>query len=148
MKFYSDVTNQLYDTMEQLKEEESIFLAAEEDVKPEPEQAVQQGPTRKQLAAEVEAAENRVREAQANMEVARQSAKELSQKYLQELNAIMDPAKEELKAAQEAHYTAVNKFNSAYGPYTTTYTGARAADEFARVLNSLSSLPGLFGFRF
>lgn len=147
MKFYSEVTNQLYDTMEQLKEEESIFLA-NDVAQPEPEQPAQQEPTRKQLAAEVEAAENRVREAQANMEVAKQSAKELSQKYLQELDAIMNPAKEELKAAQEAHYTAVHKFNAAYGPYTTTYTGARAADEFARVLSSLSSLPGLFGFRF
>lgn len=147
MKFYSDVTKQLYETMEQLQEAENIFLSSDV-AQPETEKSVHQGPTKKQLASEVEAAENRVREAHANMEVAKQSAKELSQKYLQELDEIMNPAREELKAAQEAHYTAVHKFNAAYGPYTTTYTGARAADEFARVLNSLSSLPGLFGFRF
>lgn len=150
MKFYSEVTKQLYDTQDQLVEAELKFnnqnvnkrmAKAEKLVKNE------ELPTKKQLAAEVEAAEQKVSEAKANMELAKQRAQELSKKYLEEIDAIIEPAKQQLKDAQKARYDAIQRFNEAYGAYTTTYTGARAADEFARAVADMTSFfPGLFRF--
>lgn len=152
MKYYSEVTKNLYDTMEQLEAAESSITdckvkkrAAKMEnnvVKSEPKI-----PTKKQLASDVEAAEAKVQEAQANMELAKQKAQDLSKKYLEEIDAIMEPAKQMLKDAQKARYDAIQKFNDAYGAYTTTYTGARAADEFARAVADITSFfPRLFRF--
>ena len=99
------------------------------------------------MATEVELADQKVSEAKANMELARQKAQELSKKYLEEIDAILEPAKKELTNAQKARYDAIQRFNDAYGPYSTTYTGARAADEFARAVADISTFfPGLFRF--
>lgn len=153
MKFYSEVTKQLYDTQDQLVEAELKFnnqnvnkrmAKAEKLVKNEEAPKL---PTKKQLAAEVEAAEQKVSEAKANMELAKQRAQELSKKYLEEIDAIMEPAKQQLKDAQKARYDAIQRFNEAYGAYTTTYTGARAADEFAHAVADMATFfPGLFRF--
>ena len=151
MKFYSEVTKQLYDT-------EAELMAAESQVKCKPikrmakleqssgEQPAQI-PTKKQLAAKVEAAEAGVNEARANLELARQQAQELSKKYLEDIDAIMNPAKQKLQDAQKTRYNAIRAFNDAYGPYTATYTGEKAADEFARAVSDMTSFfPGLFRF--
>lgn len=152
MKFYSEVTRQLYDTQEQLVEAERVFngqninkrMAKSDKTSKNEETKI---PTKKQLAAEVEAAEVKVNEAKANMELAKQRAQEVSKKYLEELDAIMEPAKQQLKDAQKARYDAIQRFNDMYGAYTTTYTGAKAADEFARAVADISNFfPGLFRF--
>lgn len=152
MKFYSEVTRQLYDTQEQLVEAERAFngqnvnkrMAKADKILKNEEMKL---PSKKQLAAEVEAAEAKVSEAKANMELAKQKAQEVSKKYLEELDAIMEPAKQQLKDAQKARYDAIQRFNEAYGAYTTTYTGARAADEFAHAVADMATFfPGLFRF--
>ena len=106
MKFYSEVTKQLYDTQEQLVEAERAFnnqnvnkrMAKCDKLLKNEEMKI---PSKKQLAAEVEAAETKVSEAKANMELAKQKAQEVSKKYLEELDAIMEPAKQQLKDAQK-----------------------------------------------
>lgn len=152
MKFYSDVTMKLYDTQEQLEADERKFnsqnlnkrMAKADKLEKNDEVKL---PSKKQLAAEVEAAESKVNEAQANLELAKQRAQGLSKKYLEELDGIMEPAKQQLKDAQRARYEAIQRFNEAYGAYQTTYTGARAADEFARAVSDLTTFfPGLFRF--
>lgn len=150
MKFYSEVTKELYDTPEQLAAAELKFNnqnVAKRMVKPAKNEKNPEVPSKKQLATEVELADQKVSEAKANMELARQKAQELSKKYLEEIDAILEPAKKELTNAQKARYDAIQRFNDAYGPYSTTYTGARAADEFARAVADISTFfPGLFRF--
>ena len=150
MKFYSEVTKELYDTPEQLAAAELKFNTqnvAKRMVKSAKNEKNPEVPSKKQLATEVELADQKVSEAKANMELARQKAQELSKKYLEEIDAILEPAKKELTNAQKARYDAIQRFNDAYGPYSTTYTGARAADEFARAVADISTFfPGLFRF--
>lgn len=150
MKFYSEVTKELYDTPEQLAAAELKFNTqnvAKRMVKSTKNEKTPEVPSKKQLATEVEIADQKVSEAKANMELARQKAQELSKKYLEEIDAILEPAKKELTNAQKARYDAIQRFNDAYGPYSTTYTGARAADEFARAVADISTFfPGLFRF--
>lgn len=152
MKFYSEVTRQLYDSQEQLVEAERAFnsqnvnkrMAKSDKLLKNEEMKI---PSKKQLAAEVEAAETKVSEAKANMELAKQKAQEVSKRYLEEIDAIMEPAKQQLKDAQKARYDAIQRFNETYGAYTTTYTGARAADEFAHAVADMATFfPGLFRF--
>jgi len=152
MKFYSEVTKQLYDSQEQLVEAERAFssqnvnkrMAKSDKLLKNEEMKI---PSKKQLAAEVEAAETKVSEAKANMELAKQKAQEVSKRYLEEIDAIMEPAKQQLKDAQKARYDAIQRFNETYGAYTTTYTGARAADEFAHAVADMATFfPGLFRF--
>lgn len=150
MKFYSEKTKQLYETPEELMEAEAKLpeektvnkrMAKMQNV--EKDTKVQL-PSKKQLAAAVEAAETKVSEAKANMELSKKRAQELSNKYLQELDSIMEPAKKLLADAQKERYEAIQRFNEAYGAYQTTYTGARAADEFARAISELTNFfPGL-----
>ena len=148
MKYYSEKTNQLYTTPELLADAERKWDA--QNVNKRMAKAVKDEvkvPSKKELAANVEAAEVKVNEARANMELAKQKAQELSKKYLEELDAIMEPAKQQLKDAQKVRYEAIQQFNDAYGVYTTSYTGARAADEFARALSEITSFfPGIFRF--
>lgn len=147
MRYYSDMTKQLYDTPEQLAEAEKA--AGTQPVKrmakaPQDEPQV---PTKKELASAVEAAEAKVAEARANLELAKQKAEDMSKKFLEELDGILEPAKQQLKDAQQARYEAIRRFNDAYGVYTTSYTGARAADEFARSVADMTSFfPRLFRF--
>lgn len=153
MKFYSEVTKELYDTPEQLADAENKFKSqhankprtAKSDKMPKNEEM--KSPSKKELAAAVEAAETKVSEAKANMELAKQKAQEVSKRYLEEIDAIMEPAKQQLKDAQKARYDAIQRFNETYGAYTTTYTGARAADEFAHAVADMATFfPGLFRF--
>lgn len=151
MKFYSEVTKQLYDTQEQLVEAERQVackpvkrMAKINDVEKKEDAKL---PTKKQLAAEVEAAEIKVDEAKANLELAKQRAQEISKKYLEEIDSIMEPAKQQLKDAQRARYEAIQRFNENFGAYQKTYTGSQAADEFARAVADMSTFfPSLFRF--
>jgi len=151
MKFYSELTKEIYDTEKQLQDAERKFVKEtnKNDIrmaKAEKDAPVNKVPTKKQLAANVEKAEEAVNEAQANLRLANQKAQELSKKYLAEIDSIVEPAKKQLKDAQQARYDAIRKFNEAYGAYTTTYTGTRAADEFARAVADMQSFFPLFRF--
>ncbi len=145
MKYYSEKTKQIYDSPELLAEAERKFSEQSAKrmakvVKEEPKI-----PTKKELAAAVEDAEVKVNEARANLELAKQKAQELSKKYLEDIDAIMEPAKQQVRDAQKVRYEAIQKFNDSYGVYTTTYTGAKAADEFARAISEITSFfPGIF----
>lgn len=142
MKFYSEKLDQLFDTLEELQSAESVnskkkskkVVVEEPVVEKQPEI-----PTKKQLAAAVEAADEAVKEAYANYETAKAHAEELSKKYLAEVNAILDPAEKAVKEAEQKRYEAIRNFNNSYGAYQVTYTGARAADELVKAINSLNS---------
>lgn len=147
MKFYSEVTKQLYDTQEQLVEAERKATCKKEPIKRMVKPEEPKVPSKKQLATDVEVAEAKVDEAKANLELAKQRAQEISKKYLEEIDALMEPAKQQLKDAQRARYEAIQRFNETYGAYQKTYTGTQAADEFARAVADMSTFfPGLFRF--
>lgn len=140
MKYFSDVTGKTYETVEELELDEASTLAEEEAVPEEPvEEVVEEKPTRKQLAAEVEAADEWVREANVNLEVANKKVEELYQEYLNRAEEIIGPAKKAVKEAHQAKYAAIERFNREFGAYQVTYTGARAADEVLRAMNELNT---------
>ena len=142
MKFYSEKLDALFDTLEQLEAEELALTkkpsrkkaAVKAEVKPEQPAT----PTRKELAAEVELADDKVKEAYAAYEAAKLKAEELSKKYLEEINAIIEPAEKAIKVAEQKRYEAIQNFNKNFGAYQVTYTGAKAADELVKALNNIN----------
>ena len=69
-------------------------------------------------------------------DVAKGKVQELSAKYLSEVDAIMKEANDAVAKAEREKYEAIKAFNDRYGAYKTTYTGARAAEEFKRAMRT------------
>ena len=142
MKFYSEKLDQLFDTQEALLEAEQATKSKTKKSKKEEvakAEAQNEVPTKKQLAAEVDAAEEAVKEAYANYEAAKVKAEELAKAYLEEHNRIMSPAEAAVKEAEKKRYEAIRKFNDSFGAYQVTYTGAKAADEMMKAISGINS---------
>lgn len=140
MKFYSEKLDKMFDSMDDLiaaetpKKKKAAKVTPVEETPTEP--AV---PTRRELAAEVEAMDSKVKEAYAEYDAAKAKVEELSKKYLAEVNAILEPAQKAVKDAEKNRYDAIRKFNDSYGAYQVTYTGARAADEMMKAISNINS---------
>lgn len=150
MKFYSEKLDKLFDSAEELAQAEQMTKSATKKKKTAKvdeavindvitEQTQPEVPTRKQLAAEVEAADEALKEAYANYDAAKLKTEELSRKYLEEVNAILDPAQSAVKNAEKKRYEAIRNFNDSFGAYQVTYTGAKAADEMMKAISNINS---------
>lgn len=150
MKYFSEKLNRVFDTEKELKAEEAKLDSTQEtsnnedsrlkDVEKVKENSVSKAPSKKQLAAAVEDAETALKEAHANYDVAKQKVEELSKKYLEEVDAILNPAKDAVKKAEQNRYEAIRKFNESYGAYQVTYTGERAAQEMLRTIHDIDKI--------
>ena len=142
MKYYSEKLNKVFNTAKELKAAEAAAVDTPvEDTKApvEEHQTESKIPTKKQLATEVEVAEEALKKAYSDYELAKKQVEELSKKYLEETNKILEPAKKVVKDAEQAKYDAINRFNTLFGPYQVIYTGSRAADEMLKAINDINA---------
>ena len=147
MKYYSEILNEFFDSESALKEAESLVECTCDncdDDMCERTAEVEKTPTKKQLAANVERADKALESAKSDYEAARVKVEELSKKYLEEVDAILCPAKSAVEKAQQEKYDAIKEFNKTYGVYRTFYTGDRAAREFTSALKDLNAIQKLF----
>lgn len=148
MKYYSEKLDKVFDTPEALEEAESAICTCnnvDDNFKNEKlgdteTKDLNKIPSKKQLAADVDEADAKVKDAHAEYEVAKKQIEELSKTYLESVDAILTPAKEAVKKAEEERYAAIRKFNSYYGAYQTVLTGDRAAKEMIRAINEINSI--------
>lgn len=148
MKYFSDVTKEVYETPEALEAAEAAAIHASKDVDDDPSEIVEdmhlevpeetKKPTKKQLAADVEEAEKALAEANSNLAIAEKEVEKLSREYLKACEDILGPAKQRVQEAQRAKYDAISRFNQEYGAYQVMYTGSRAADEMIRAINEMN----------
>lgn len=143
MKFYSEKLDEMFNTPEELLHAEETTTKKkkrklENTTKCEATSEESQ-PTRKQLAAAVETADEAVKAAYVDYETAKAKVEELSKQYLEQVEAILDPAKKAITAAEQRRYQAIKKFNETFGAYQVTYTGTKAADELFKALTSLNT---------
>ena len=124
MKYYSEKLNEVFDTPEALEAAENAVkksckhksctktdvnnLNNKCDCKDASKNV--EGPTKKQLAANVDEAEEKLKAAYAEYEVAKKQIEELSKTYLESVEAILTPAKEAVKKAEQERYAAIRKF--------------------------------------
>ena len=148
MKYYSEKLDKVFDTPEALEEAESAVCTCNkvddnfknEKLADTEKKDLDKIPSKKQLAADVDDADARVKDAYAEYEVAKKQIEELSKTYLESVDAILTPAKEAVKKAEEERYEAIRKFNNYYGAYQTVLTGDRAAKEMIRAINEINSI--------
>lgn len=105
----------------------------------ETKEVVTEQPTRKQLAVNVDKAVEALDEAYAQYNQAKLKADELTEQYKNDLAAILDPAKEAVKKAEQEKYDAICEFNKSYGAYTRVYTGAVAHNEFLKAIDEIQN---------
>jgi hypothetical protein len=123
MKFYSEELKQFFETEEQcLAEEEKARVAAEE-----------KKVTKAKLAKAVEDTEKDLDEAYAGLKIAEEKVAELQKEYDAKVDAIMTPAHDRIKECAKARAEAIKQFNDKFGVYTTTYSGNKALNEFAKI---------------
>ena len=140
MKFYSEKLDMMFDSVEELQKAESTKSKKRKTVAEDSkENSSDVTPTKKQLASEVEAADEALKEAYSNYDSAKTKVQDLSKKYLTEVNEILEPAKKAVKEAEQKRYDAIRKFNDTYGAYQVTYTGAKAADEMVKAICNINN---------
>lgn len=145
MKYYSEKLDKMFDTPEALQEAETAkSVKKKRGITVDMNESAPAVPTRKELATAVEAADEAVKDAYAKYETAKVKAEELSKKYLEEVEAILEPARKTVREAEQKRYEAIRKFNDSFGAYQVTYNGARAADELMKAINNINAKTNLF----
>ena len=129
MKYYSEILKKVFDTPEALNDAEADSKRAE----------VEKEETRKAMAIRIEKAQEEVEKAYQAYEHSLENA----QKILDESNAkvekLLKCAKSNIEEAEYRKLEAIKKFNSKFGPYTTTYTGDKAKIEFDKLVSRLDN---------
>jgi len=137
MKYYSDLTKKIYESEKELCEAEDRMKADEAEKE---KKAAIVSNEKKQLAKAVEDAEKELDEAYKELDAAREQARLLQKETIKKMEDLVHPVEEKVKSLQAKKFDAVHAFNVKYGPFTTTITGAKAAEEMTRVWRAFDKL--------
>ena len=78
--------------------------------------------------------------AEEELEKANKQAEEIFSKAYEDALALIKPAKDKVEDCQKAKYQAIKEFNKVYGPYSVSYTGEKAYNEWKRSFERLDSI--------
>lgn len=136
MKYLSEVLNKVFDSEEELKEAEA--KAAEEKEKEAAEKALV-SKEKKEYANAIQKVDEEVAKKQEAFLDARKQAQKILSDAQAEANKIVRAASKELSEAQEKRFEALKAFNEKFGPYSISYTGEKAYNEFKKTLDWFNS---------
>lgn len=136
MKFYSDELKRFFDT-------EAACLSAEETAKKEAEE---KNVTKAKLAKNIEDADKAIDEAYAELDRAKEAVQELQKEYDAKVDAILNPARENLQKCLTNRRDAIRAFNDKFGVYTTTYRGNDAVNEWIKTNNLIDKIFNRFWY--
>lgn len=137
MKFYSEKLEKFFDTEKECADAELNFEKEEKEKK---DLAEVKSNERKQYAKLIEEADKMLDEEYSKYEDVKKKIVELKKKCDEECEKLLVDAKKELKQAQDKKFSAVQKFNEKFGPYTISYTGDKALKEMRRHLDTNGDL--------
>lgn len=123
MKFYSEKLNKMFDSEKELVAEEKIF---------DDKNLIKEN-TKKELSNRIEAAECAVDAAHKNYDAVRQEAAKLMEESNQQIQNMLNKAKERITQAEKERTDAIVAFNQQFGTYRANYTGERAKRESERI---------------
>lgn len=145
MKFMSELTSKVYDTLEECEEADKAYVeeqkAAEERAKQlEAEENAKKAALtkiKKELADAVTDADNNLNKALEDYDSARNTAAEMLEKSNKEVSELLNEAKKNVEAARKAKQQALLEFNRKFGPFKVSYTGEKAKQEYQRMRKEL-----------
>ena len=148
MRIYSDILKQFYPDVkacEKAEAEYAIKKAAEEAKFEADKKALEEkvaaekaaiSKKKKEMADAIELAQEEYAAACKVYDVARKQASDILKKAREEADSVLSVAAKEVEKASEKKMTAVRDFNKSFGVYKTTLTGAKAVEEYNRVVNN------------
>ncbi len=147
MRYFSDLTKKYYDTEkdcikaeeEYNKEQERVTNALKKATLEKEKKDKEIQLKKKELAKAIEDAEQEVTEANNVYDAAKEKAREIYAEAKKKADELLDVASAKVKDAEEKKYKAVAEFNRNFGPYTTTITGAKAAELYNNTIKSLNN---------
>ena len=146
MKYFSELTNKQYNTPEECLEAEREYKKEQKRLSDEIARAVAEKKakeealqaSKKELAKHIEEATKEVDEATAIYDAAKEKATSILNEANKKANDILSAASVKVKEAEQKRYEAIAAFNKKFGPYTTTLTGAQAANAYKKSLKSIN----------
>lgn len=144
MKYYSDITEKVYNTEEELKAAEKEVLdkkeQEEKNKKALAEKNTAVSAKKKELSTEIRKQEDAINEAYKELEEARKKANEILAEARKRANAVVKTASDKLDEETQKRRDLITSWNKEFGPYTVTYTGERAEEEYRRTLHRIKSM--------
>lgn len=139
MKYFSEKLNKTFDSEKEcLKAEQEYEKVQQQLVADQEKKANEISKRKKELSKVIEEAEDKLAEANKLYEIAQEKAAKILEESNKQVKEIMDVAEASVKNAEEAKFNAILNFNKEFGPYSISYTGAKAADEFNRSMKKFN----------
>ena len=143
MKYYSEVLHKTFDTEKELLAAEKEELKKQEEEKAE---LTKISNDKKAMAKKVEEADEKLQEAYANYDLAKEEISKIIEETNNKINEISEPALKAIRDAQKNKYDAITDFSQKYGKYSVVYTGEKAYQEMQRTKRYIDSLLKNFWF--
>ena len=141
MKYYSEVLDYKFDTEEELVKAEEEYEALQKSRKEKAnEEKALISKEKKASAAVIKEAEDNVLAAQEKFNEAKKEAQKIIEEARKKAEDIVRTSSKELSAAQEKRYKALKEFNNKFGPYTVSYTGEKAYNEFKKAIDYFNDI--------
>ena len=141
MKYYSEKLEKTFNSEKECLDAEAKYEREKRDRQIELDKAVaESNKTKKELSRVIENAQAEVDEANSLYDVAKEKAQQILKEANIKASDILNAAKEKVKVAEEKKYKAVADFNKKFGPYSTTLTGDRAANEYKKILKGFDNV--------
>lgn len=141
MKYYSEVLDDKFNSEEELLKAEEEYKALQQSKKEKADKERALVSKEKKASAElIKKAEDEVSVAQERFNEAKKEAQEILDKARKEAEDIIRSSSKELSAAQEKRYKALREFNEKFGPYTVSYTGEKAYNEFKKAVDYFNDI--------
>lgn len=146
MRIYSDLLGKPFDTEAECLKAEKEYKDKQRKIQDEINRAVAEkkakeeaeNVSKKEMAKSIETAQSKVDEANSLYEAAKTKAQSILDDAKKHAKEILDAAKLKVREAETAKYEAISAFNKKFGPYTTTLTGEKAANELKRAFDKIS----------
>ena len=141
MKIYSEITKELYDSVEECKKaEKAVEDKHALEVKEKEEKLANESKRKKELSKAIEQAEEKVKIANNLYETAKTKAAKILEDSNKQVKDILEKAEKDVKEAEEAKFEAIMNFNKEFGKYTVTLTGEKAIEELNKSLKRFDSI--------
>ena len=141
---FKELNGKVFDTIDDCNAAETKIIESRNAIA---EKEKEKSRLRKELAGEVETAEQELKKAYEDYDAARDVAAKILEESNQRILDLLKPAKEAIRDAEKKRVEAICRFNKECGPYQKTYTGDKAITEFNRISKQMDNLFGdMFGW--
>lgn len=141
MKYFSEVLNKTFDTEDELvKAEEQYEVEQKEKEERANKERTLISKEKKAGADLIKKADDEVSIAQEKFNETKKEAQKILSDAYKKAEEMIRTSSKELSVAQEKRYKALREFNERFGPYTVSYTGEKAYNEFKKAVDYFNSM--------